>query len=73
MSVTVSVRLDENEIKAIEEMGLKPGEFIKELVRKELKKRRALDTLEWLRENLIDAPEPDSTQIIRELRDSRWA
>ncbi|MGA1819734.1 MAG: hypothetical protein ACMUHU_01865 [Thermoplasmatota archaeon] len=73
MSVTVSIRLDENEIEEIEKMGLKPGEFIKELVRKELRKRRALETLKWLRENRIDAPGPEGTQIIREWRDTRWA
>ena len=73
MSVTVSVRIDEEELEQIKEMGLNPSNFIRDLIRNELRKQRVRKTLRWLRENRIDAPGPESTEIIRELRDTRWA
>jgi post-segregation antitoxin (ccd killing protein) len=72
MTITVSIRLEEDELEMIKQMGVKPSVFIRELVRKELRKKRALETLKWLRENRIEAPGPESTEIIRELRDTRW-
>jgi hypothetical protein len=73
MSITVSIRLEEDELELIKETGIKPSVFIRDLVRKELKKKRALETLKWLRENRIDAPGPTGAEIVRELRDTRWA
>ncbi|MBN1539548.1 MAG: hypothetical protein JW939_05335 [Candidatus Thermoplasmatota archaeon] len=73
MSKTVSIRFEEEELEQIMKMGVNPSEFIRDVVKKELRKKRALETLKWLRENRIDAPGPDGTQIIREWRDTRWA
>jgi hypothetical protein len=72
MSITVSIRLEEEELEMIKDMGVKPSVFIRELVRTELRKKRALETLKWLRENRIDAPGPTGAEIVRELRDTRW-
>jgi post-segregation antitoxin (ccd killing protein) len=73
MSVTVSVRIEEEELREIKELGLNPGELIRDLLRKELRKKRVQKTLRWLKENRIDTDGPGSIEILRELRDTRWA
>lgn len=70
MSVTVSVRLNEDEIKALDEMGLRPGPLMKQLLRAEIRKRKALQSLKWLENNSIKA-NIDIAQSIREDRDRR--
>ena len=72
MSITVSIRLEEEELDMIKNLGVKPSVFIRELVRKELRKKQAMETLKWLRQNRIDAPGPTGVEIVRELRDTRW-
>lgn len=73
MSVTVSIRIEEDELEEIRDLGLNPGELIRDLLRKELRKKRVQKTLSWLKENRVETEGPDSTEIIRDLRDSRWA
>jgi post-segregation antitoxin (ccd killing protein) len=73
MTVTVSVRINEEEFEQIKEMGINPSTFIRDLIRNELRKQKVRKTLQWLRENRIDAPGPTGAEIVRELRDTRWA
>lgn len=73
MSVTVSIRIEEDELEEIRDLGLNPGELIRDLLRKELRKKRVQKTLSWLKENRVETEGTDSTEIIRDLRDSRWA
>jgi hypothetical protein len=71
MSVTISIRVDE-EVKAqIEEWGYSPGEYVKQLLEKEIRRRRNSQALEWLSKNRLPSEGKSSTQIIREARDSR--
>jgi hypothetical protein len=67
MTVIVSVRLEEDDIKVLEEMGLKPGPFMRDLVKKEIKRRRALEALEWADRNRV----PATIDIVEEIRKDR--
>jgi hypothetical protein len=70
MSVTVSVRLDEDDLKILKEMGLKPGPLMKNLLKEEIRKRKAVQALQWLEKQSIKA-NFDVTESIRKDRDRR--
>lgn len=70
MSVTVSVRLDEEDMESLKEMGLKPGPLMRKLLKDEIRKREALEALEWIRKHSVKT-KFDVTQLIREDRDRR--
>ncbi len=71
MSVTISIRVDEKIKETIEEMGYKPGEYLKEILIRDLKKERARKTLSWLKTHRLKTKGKPIEKQIREDRDSR--
>jgi hypothetical protein len=71
MSVTISVRVEEEVKDEIEAMGYKPGEYIRKILIAELKKERGNKALTWLNEHRLKSKGKPSEEIIREDRDSR--
>ncbi|UCE37567.1 MAG: hypothetical protein JSW00_19290 [Thermoplasmata archaeon] len=71
MSVTISIRVDEKIKESIEEMGYKPGEYLKEILIRELKKERARNTLSWLKTHRLKTKGKSTEKQIREDRESR--
>lgn len=67
MSKIVSIRLEEEYIDIINEMGLKPGPFMRELLIKEIQKRKRMEALKWAQENR----EPAIIDIVKEIRKDR--
>ena len=53
MSVTISVRVDDEIKQRIEELGYLPGEYLKKILIRELKKDRAKKTLSWLKKHRL--------------------
>jgi hypothetical protein len=71
MSVTISIRIDEEIKEGIEELGYNPGEFLKNILIRELKRERARRALNWLKKNRIKGTTKSSEDMIREDRDAR--
>ena len=71
MSTTISIRVDEEVLKAIEDLGYKPGVYVKKVLLKELRKDRARSALDWLWKNRLPPGKKSSAEMIREDRDSR--
>ena len=66
-SKIVSVRLEDEYIEKINEMGFKPGPFMRELLIKEIQKRKRKEALNWAEENR----EPAMIDIVKEIRKGR--
>lgn len=71
MSVTLSIRVDEQVKHDIEILGYKPNEFMKRILYEGIRKERARKALSWLRQNRLKPLKKDSSQLIREDRDRR--
>lgn len=71
MSTTISVRVDEGLKKEIEELGYKPGEYIKMILVHELQKERAKRAISWLKAHKLPSGGKTVEEEIREDRDSR--
>lgn len=71
MSVTISIRIDEEIKQSIEDLGYQPGEYLKKVLIRELKKERARNTLIWLKKNRLRTNGKLVEDIIREDRDAR--
>jgi hypothetical protein len=71
MSVTISIRIDEDVRDSIEDLGFTPGEYLKMILIKELKKERARRTLEWLKKNRLKGLAKSSEDMIREDRERK--
>ncbi len=69
MSVTISIRIEEELRDSIEDMGFTPGEYLKMILIKELKKERARRTTDWLKKNRLEGHAKSSEDLIREDRD----
>ncbi len=67
MSKIVSVRIEDEYIETIHEMGLKPGPFMRELLIKEIQKRKRKEALKWAEKNR----EPAIIDIVKEIRKDR--
>ena len=67
MSVTISVRIDENVKDEIEQLGYKPSEYIKNLIDKEIKKEKAKRALSWIRKNRLPAGEKTVEEEIQKI------
>jgi len=62
----------EDEIKQdIEELGYKPGEFLKKILTQELKKERSQKALAWIKKHRLESAGRTAEEMIREDRDSR--
>ena len=71
MSVTISVRVDDEIKRNIEELGYQPGEYLKKILIRELKKERARKTLSWLKIHRMKALGKSTEELIRADRDLR--
>ena len=71
MSVTISVRVDDDVKREIEELGYRPGEYLKRIIEEELERERSRRALEWISEHRLEPDGPPVEQLIREDRDSR--
>ncbi|MDP6154954.1 MAG: hypothetical protein QGH39_09025 [Candidatus Thermoplasmatota archaeon] len=71
MSVTISIRVEDEIKKDIEELGYKPGEYLKKILTQELKKERSLRALEWIKNHRLESEGRTAEELIREARDSR--
>ncbi|MEE9151186.1 MAG: antitoxin [Thermoplasmata archaeon] len=71
MSVTISIRVDDDIKKNIEELGYQPGEYLKKILIRELKKERSRNTISWLKKNRLKTKGKSTEDLIREDRDSR--
>jgi hypothetical protein len=71
MSVTISIRVDDEIKRNIEELGYQPGEYLKKILIRELKKERARKTISWLKTHRLKTKGKPTEELIREDRDSR--
>ncbi len=71
MSVTISVRVDDEIKKEIEELGYNPSEYIRDILLKELRKERSRRALAWLEARRLPPGGKSVEEEIREDRDSR--
>ncbi|MEE8424044.1 MAG: hypothetical protein V3S49_05835 [Thermodesulfobacteriota bacterium] len=71
MSTTISVRVNEEIKKEIEELGHKPGEYIKMILENELQRERAKRALSWLKAHKLPPGKKTVAEEIRGDRDSR--
>jgi hydrogenase maturation factor len=71
MTVVITIQVDDDVIKAIEDLGYDPEEFTRRTLIKSIKKDRAKEALNWLKKNRLPPGEKSSTEMIREDRDSR--
>ncbi len=71
MSVTISVRVEDEIKQAIEELGYKPGEYMKKILIQELKKERSRRALAWIKNHRLETKGKPAEELIREDRDSR--
>ena len=71
MSVTISIRVDDEIKQRIEELGYQPGEYLKKILIRELKKEHSRKTISWLKANRLKTLGKSSEELIRENRDVR--
>ncbi len=71
MSVTISVRVDEEIKKNIEDLGYQPGEYLRKILIRELKKEQARNTISWLKKNRLKSKGETIEDQIRKDRDMR--
>ena len=71
MSVTISIRVDDEIKKEIEELGYTPSEYIRKILIRELKKEHSRRAVAWLKAHRLPAGEKPVEEEIREDRDSR--
>ena len=71
MSEVISIRVDGDTKKKIIELGYNPSDFLKEILKKELKKERSERALRWIRDNRLPAGKRSTEKMIREDRDFR--
>ena len=57
----------------IEKLGLKVSDFVREAIEEKLKRKRAEETLRWIKANRVQGKEIgfDSVHIIRQMRETR--
>ena len=71
MSVTISVRVEDHVLEDINRMGYKPGEYMKRVLIRDLRRMKSKKALSWLKENRIESVAGSSRELIRKDRDSR--
>jgi len=72
-TVVISVRIPRRVKEEIEALGVSIPQFVREAVERELRRRRALEALNWIRENRVEGEEIgfDSLTVIRRMREGR--
>ena len=53
MSVTISVRVEDEVKRDIEDLGYEPGKYLKKILIRELKREHSRNALSWLNKNRI--------------------
>ena len=71
MSVTISIRIDDDIKQRIEELGFKPGEYLKKILAQDLKKERSKKALTWLKEHRLKTIGTTAEELIRKDRDMK--
>jgi hypothetical protein len=71
MSVTISIRVDDEVKENIEELGYKPGDYLKKILIQELKKEQSRKALLWLKKHKIKSKGKTAEELIRKDRDSK--
>ena len=71
MSVTISIRVDDDIKQNIEDLGYKPGDYLKRILIKELKKEQAKKALLWLKKHRLESKGKTTEELIRKDRDSK--
>jgi hypothetical protein len=70
MSVTISIRVDEEIKQTIEDMGFNPGEYLKNILINQLKKEKSKRALDWLKKHKIKSRNKTAEELIRIDRDA---
>jgi hypothetical protein len=71
MSVTISIRVDDEIKEEIEKLGYSPGDYLKKILIQRLKKERSLKVLAWIKDHRLKTKGKLAEELIREDRDSR--
>ena len=71
MSVTISIRVDQDIKQNIEDLGYKPGDYLKKILIQELKKERSKKALAWLKKHKLKTKGKTAEELIRMDRDSK--
>jgi hypothetical protein len=71
MSVTISIRVDDEIKENIEELGYKPGDYLKKILIQELKKEQSKKALLWLKKHRLKTIGKTAEELIRKDRDSK--
>jgi hypothetical protein len=71
MSVTISIRVDDDIKQNIEELGYKPGVYLKKILIQELKKEKSKKALAWLKQHRLKTKGKTAEELIRKDRDSK--
>jgi hypothetical protein len=71
MSVTISIRVDEDIKQNIEALGYKPSDYLKKILIQELKKERSKKALAWFKKHRIKTKGNTAEELIRKDRDSK--
>ena len=67
----MSVRIEEELKQQIEDLGYRPGEFIKQMLDREVKKAQSRRALEWIKDNRVPGGSKNTEDMIRRDRDMR--
>ncbi len=70
MSVTISVRVDDQVKADIEKLGYTPGEFTKQALLNELKRMKVRNAMDYFKENPLPPGDEPVEVMIRKDRDS---
>ncbi len=71
MSVTISVRVEDHIKNDIEDLGYKPGEYLKMILYQEIQKEKSKKALQWLKKHRLNTDGATVEDSIRKDRDSR--
>ena len=71
MSVTISVRVEDDIKNDIEDLGYKPGEYLKMILYQEIQKEKSKKALQWLKDHRLNTDGTTVEDKIRKDRDSR--
>ncbi len=71
MSVTISIRVDDEIKENIEQLGYKAGDYLKKILIRELKKEQSKKALSWLKKHKIKTRGKAAEELIRKDRDSK--
>ncbi|MDP7078739.1 MAG: hypothetical protein QF415_02530 [Candidatus Undinarchaeales archaeon] len=71
MSVTISVRVEDHIKREIEDLGYAPGEYLKLVLERELRRERSRKALVWIKKHRVPSKGELAEQLVRKARDMR--